>query len=1357
MRIQGPSGTVYEFNGTPSKEQLAQLAEFDKTKVKPGPPPDRRPEPVKTVRPKGFIGPIQNEALTPEKVAHNIFGAKPPAQPKAKPQTKEKGVFDDAIRNAVRATEIQRQDEAIRAQKDRERKAALYNPNTQGAYTFDRNTGQMAVDPALNATTEANALRKVGEGVDITKGLSIAAKGLGNIVLGAQEAINPGLYQNIDTQQKRELAIGVGKGLPIATATVLTGGTTAPELAANLGLGVILGVTEEDPLYNIAGNAVFKLFGKLGTLLKAGNEAAWKEFTTALEAITPDPAQAEAIAQRAKEMVSQTVKQDAERVLSEQGIEGLRSWSKEQGHELVEKTSPAPAGPATKTKEPKATPKANIPEAVDTAKAGEKIVNQTPAKVDSPPATGLQKEPWQMTRDEAESGGSIGAQVTEQSWNGRRLETRLIIDIDQLKRDSGINNIDLRQGRDGHNYIDPTLKGGPGGGRGWTQEEKERIVEGLHMQGYRGILPDKFVGSGDYSGVRIGGSEKGRIHFNTVEQALKEGKPVPPEVLADYPDLAKKYGIDVTEQPPIRTIPTEDVTSKEKINAEEIRKDTGQVREGRKPDEGLQDKGSQDFQRPKEAGAEAGKPKDEVTGLANQVLRRKALQNVIDEVQPTKGQSPEAWQKQGKQAVDAGRLDPETLARRIASGEEELTGEKVGALLEGQRRLENAVNAAADGDEYIAARAKLNTFLEDVQQGKGRWSDVGRALQAGTTLNEGDFAKVLTEVKRTGGRLSEKAERQLKELSGKVAASDKEIQRLTKELESERLNSAVQKEARSPRAKDKEKIKKEIDDLWKEFASAGGRVTSGIDPERLVTLGKIATAYARLGAANVEELVIAVQKAAKERLGIDVDRQDIIDSFAPKAGRTRTEAQKEYAKLKTEARSLSTQGNQKRLAEVQKRIDELNKELSTGEFRTPSAKERELARELQRLQDRKGLLQNEVRARIADAKPKTVVQRVSGVIQAPKSILSSIDISAPGRQGWILGLSNPDRIPVAFWEQLKAMASPIQANRMQQGILNRPNADLYKRAKLYLAPLTGGEEMYAGQLFSKWRKYNPFTASERAYTAYLNRIRADVFDRMVKALGKKYTDDDLKIIANYINVASGRGGKSIPGFDKGAEVLNHAMFSPRFVASRFEYILGQPLGTTGASWTKSAKGRALVAKEYAKFLGALGGVLTLAKMNGAEVETDAASADFGKVKIGNQRIDFGAGLLQTAVFLNRMATGRYKTTGGNVLDLNNPKYGGPNKLSVLGRFARSKASPTAGVAASGLEGKNYIGEPVTVKSTLKDLISPLSVKELVEGLRADGWDQKDAITLLNFLGISTQDYDTKQKEEKKIGGLFYPK
>ena len=56
------------------------------------------------------------------------------------------------------------------------------------------------------------------------------------------------------------------------------------------------------------------------------------------------------------------------------------------------------------------------------------------------------------------------------------------------------------------------------------------------------------------------------------------------------------------------------------------------------------------------------------------------------------------------------------------------------------------------------------------------------------------------------------------------------------------------------------------------------------------------------------------------------------------------------------------------------------------------------------------------------------------------------------------------------------------------------------------------------------------------------------------------------------------------------------------------------------------------ARDLVAFLGIGASVLGLAKMAGAEIETEPTSSDFGKIKIGNTRYDIWAGFQQFARF-----------------------------------------------------------------------------------------------------------------------------
>jgi hypothetical protein len=88
----------------------------------------------------------------------------------------------------------------------------------------------------------------------------------------------------------------------------------------------------------------------------------------------------------------------------------------------------------------------------------------------------------------------------------------------------------------------------------FTKEKGKVFVEDLKAKGYTKIVIDavddatdeKYVLQGEFNtpqyiilnpkDIKISGK-----HKNIVQQALSEGKPVPPEVLKDYPDLQKQY------------------------------------------------------------------------------------------------------------------------------------------------------------------------------------------------------------------------------------------------------------------------------------------------------------------------------------------------------------------------------------------------------------------------------------------------------------------------------------------------------------------------------------------------------------------------------------------------------------------------------------------------------------------------------------------------------------------------------------------------------------------------------------------------------------------------------------------------
>lgn len=382
---------------------------------------------------------------------------------------------------------------------------------------------------------------------------------------------------------------------------------------------------------------------------------------------------------------------------------------------------------------------------------------------------------------------------------------------------------------------------------------------------------------------------------------------------------------------------------------------------------------------------------------------------------------------------------------------------------------------------------------------------------------------------------------------------------------------------------------------------------------------------------------------------------------------------------------------------------------------------------------------------------------------ASRAFITAFDLSAVFRQGGFLSFAHPVKALRAAPEMLHSFASERAFERAQDAIRQRPNYALYQRAKLYLADHAGPPSAQEEAFMGRWVRRVPGVAgSERAYTAFLNRIRADVFDSLAaSARGGRPTPDEARALANFVNVATGRG--PLGPLERAAVPLAQVFFSPRYAASRFQVLAGQPF------YGGSAATRWLVAREYARALAGVAvfyGVMRLANKD-AEISFDPRSADFGKVKLGRTRIDPLTGLGQVAVFETRLASGETKSTEtGKVSPLRGSgvKYGGQNEGDVIGRFLRSKLAPVPGAVMDVLTGKDVVGQPVTAPvqfpggrqvtqpqaaAALKEtgqVAVPISVRDVWDALKDQGVPRGVAVSLLAILGMATQTYEPRVKK-----------
>ena len=200
--------------------------------------------------------------------------------------------------------------------------------------------------------------------------------------------------------------------------------------------------------------------------------------------------------------------------------------------------------------------------------------------------------------------------------------------------------------------------------------------------------------------------------------------------------------------------------------------------------------------------------------------------------------------------------------------------------------------------------------------------------------------------------------------------------------------------------------------------------------------------------------------------------------------------------------------------------------------------------------------------------------------------------------------------------------------------------------------------------------------------------------------------------------------------------LNTVFFAPRFVLSRFQLAVGQPL------FKGNFRTRKLIATEYARLVTGLGVIYGLASLaQDEDVEINPLSSDFGKPIFGKTRLDPLAGLAQTITFSSRVILGKTKRLkSGKIIPIRGKGARfGQKTTDVMARFLRSKLSPVIGTAVNIAAGENFIGEPITPGSVAKSLVVPISVQDILEIMIADGiYSRTVALSLLAIFGMGLQ-------------------
>lgn len=360
------------------------------------------------------------------------------------------------------------------------------------------------------------------------------------------------------------------------------------------------------------------------------------------------------------------------------------------------------------------------------------------------------------------------------------------------------------------------------------------------------------------------------------------------------------------------------------------------------------------------------------------------------------------------------------------------------------------------------------------------------------------------------------------------------------------------------------------------------------------------------------------------------------------------------------------------------------------------------------------------------------------VLGTPRTMMTTIDLSFPFRQGW--GSMATPEFWKGFREQFGFAFNEKNFRNLMAEIEGSPRLAMAKKAGLGLTDLGTELRLRPEGIQSTIPERIPalgkvIKGSERAYTGMSNYIRWNRWNNMVDAyvlkggtLSGRQGEVAMRDIANVINVMTGRGNLGLPKRDKrtgditkvdplGAisPEINMALFSARKLSA--------DISTMNPQWyiKQSPFARRMALKQMIGSAGMTAGILKVAEMSGNEIEWNPTSSNFGKIHIGNRWIDITGGKASMFTFLARTLSGQIKGGEGDIEETT------PFKRSRLfTRLSRGKLAPMASLATDLYLGQDFLGDPVQTPKEISEAVGKrfvtLSIADAIDlfGDDADG-------------------------------------
>lgn len=386
----------------------------------------------------------------------------------------------------------------------------------------------------------------------------------------------------------------------------------------------------------------------------------------------------------------------------------------------------------------------------------------------------------------------------------------------------------------------------------------------------------------------------------------------------------------------------------------------------------------------------------------------------------------------------------------------------------------------------------------------------------------------------------------------------------------------------------------------------------------------------------------------------------------------------------------------------------------------------------------------------------------------------SSEISKAAAKGWKAGLDAwKDVVTAKDSEQMQDRI------RIMEGLLMvRPNALNGNYAHLGVA-VGMQEEAFPESIGEKIPGVkNIFVASEKGFNIAIQTARAEITDALIDM-----AEGDVDMLkeqnaGQFVNELTGRG--KLPFNNPNAErAINALMFAPRYLFSRIAQIYNLKYAgkwglnaiagrETGMIDKMRAKASMAQLALFAVLIPAIKGILRAMDDDDPHGDDywerffsayEMKTSDFGKIVLGDTRIDLSAGLDGLITLAARVVSGKSVSVSGVKRD--------KDWSDVIGAFGEGKLSPAARLVIDSWRylnaepfdknapyAKNFMYQPITARGLLSDALLPISVENLTElTMPTENKTAQIAGILADIVGLGANTYGIAEKDLGKSDAL----